>query len=679
MSRNVIHQREFFDREYSAKEAYARLWRYARKYRFRLVVGFVCGILTAGTLVPMFSMIQPILARVEARQEKSVSHEAVDRTGAEAARTGTDHANAADKQTKKLLKEYGKVRSLVGKLGIEVREEDEDVLSLPLLFVIIVVLPFIALLRLGLVFLNHYCLAWAGMKTVRDIRCDLLHHAMSQSMQFHGRINVGQLMSRCAGDPQQVQLIIQAVMQELAQAPFEIVISFGFIIWTAATNNMLSTLLLLAVGFPLFMLPVVFLSKVIRKWSRRAMERLALVGSRIHEILTCIRAVKAYDTESYEDSRYREANDSTLKATMKTLRWGLLVGPSVETVGILLLCVFLIWCFAAEVRISAVVPMIAPLLIAYKPIKQLSKLQVQVEQGRASLARIWSLMDVHMELPENGAVGGVVPNAPQPSQNEIAFENGCGGLRTIRPTMFTDRIVFEDVTFRYETAEADAVSHASFESPRGKMLAVVGGTGSGKTTLSGLLSRFYDPTSGRVTLDGTDLRDFRIADLRKLIGAVQQETLLFNDTIEANIKYGSPNATHDEVVAAAKMANAHDFIMSQPEGYARMTGEKGFALSGGERQRIAIARAILRNPPILILDEATSALDTVTEKLVQDALENLMQNRTVFAIAHRLSTVRNADLILVMDHGVIVERGTHDELYAKNGVYRKLCDMQKTT
>ena len=551
-------------------------------------------------------------------------------------------------------------------------------MGLPLLFIIIIGLPLIALLRCGLIFLNHYCLAWAGMKTVRDIRCEMLHHVLRQSMQFHGRINVGQLMSRCAGDPQQVQMIIQTVLQEIAQAPFEIAISVGFIVWTAAANGMLSTLVVLVVGFPLFMLPVICLSKVIRKWSRKALERFSLVGSRIHEILTCIRAVKAYNTEGFEDRRYREANDQTLKATMKTLRWGLLVGPAVETVGIILLCAFLVWCFATNVKLSAVVPMIAPLLIIYKPVKQLSKLQVQVEQGRAALARLWSLMDVHMELPEDGAVGGVGPNTPQRQQNERAFECGCGGLGISRPTVFTDRIVFEDVSFRYDTAETDAVSHASFEIPCGKMVAVVGGTGSGKTTMSGLLSRFYDPTSGRVTLDGVDLRDFRISDLRMLIGAVQQETLLFNDTIEENIKYGSPDATHDEVVAAAKMANAHDFIVSQSEGYARMCGEKGFALSGGERQRIAIARAILRNPPILILDEATSALDTVTEKLVQDALENLMQNRTVFAIAHRLSTIRNADLILVMDHGEIVERGTHDELYAKNGAYRKLCDMQRT-
>jgi ABC-type multidrug transport system fused ATPase/permease subunit len=246
----------------------------------------------------------------------------------------------------------------------------------------------------------------------------------------------------------------------------------------------------------------------------------------------------------------------------------------------------------------------------------------------------------------------------------------------VRKASFDDRIVFDDVSFRYDTADHDAVSHASFELPRGRMVAVVGGTGSGKTTISGLLARFFDPREGRITMDGVDLRDICVDDLRHLVGSVQQETILFNDTIEENIRYGSPNATHEEVVAAAKMANAHEFIMSQPEGYSRICGDKGFALSGGERQRIAIARAILRNPPILILDEATSALDTVTERLVQEALANLMQNRTVLAIAHRLSTIRDADLILVMDGGRIAERGTHDALYAANGVYRRLCDMQ---
>ena len=656
----ATYKQEFFDREYSAKEAYGRLWGFARKYRLRIVIGVFCGMLTAGTLVPMFSLIQPALAKVERREseELRIKNEELRNDGEvkDLSSSVSRPASVADKQSKKILKEYGKIQQWAAKVGIELQDEDEA-LGLPLFFAIVVLLPLVALVRLGLVFLNHYCLAWAGMKTVRDIRCELLRCVNAQSMQFHGRIDVGQLMSRCTSDPQQVQLIIQTVLQEVAQAPFEIAVSIGFIVWTAWQNHMLPTLCILAIGFPLFMIPVVFLSKRIRKWSRKALERFSVVGSRIHEILTCVKAVKAYNTEAYEQQRYEKANDQTLKATLRSLRWGLLVGPAVETVGIFLLCAFLVWCFAANVRLSTIVPMLAPLLIAYKPIKQLSKLQVQIEQGRAALARLWSLMDVHMELPES-------ETSRLPS--------------SVSRPLFSDRIVFDDVSFRYDTADHDAVSHASFEIPRGKMVAVVGGTGSGKTTISGLLSRFYDPTSGRVTLDGVDLRDFRISDLRMLIGAVQQETLLFNDTIEENIKYGSPDATHDEVVAAAKMANAHDFIVSQPEGYARMCGEKGFALSGGERQRIAIARAILRNPPILILDEATSALDTVTEKLVQDALENLMQNRTVFAIAHRLSTIRNADLILVMDHGVIVERGTHDELYAKNGVYRKLCDMQAT-
>ena len=656
----ATYKQEFFDREYSAKEAYGRLWGFARKYRLRIVIGVFCGMLTAGTLVPMFSLIQPALAKVERREseELRIKNEELRNDGEvkDLSSSVSRPASVADKQSKKILKEYGKIQQWAAKVGIELQDEDEA-LGLPLFFAIVVLLPLVALVRLGLVFLNHYCLAWAGMKTVRDIRCELLRCVNAQSMQFHGRIDVGQLMSRCTSDPQQVQLIIQTVLQEVAQAPFEIAVSIGFIVWTAWQNHMLPTLCILAIGFPLFMIPVIFLSKVIRKWSRKALERFSVVGSRIHEILTCVKAVKAYNTEAYEQQRYEKANDQTLKATLRSLRWGLLVGPAVETVGIFLLCAFLVWCFAANVRLSTIVPMLAPLLIAYKPIKQLSKLQVQIEQGRAALARLWSLMDVHMELPESET-----SRLPSPVS---------------RP-LFSDRIVFDDVSFRYDTADHDAVSHASFEIPRGKMVAVVGGTGSGKTTISGLLSRFYDPTSGRVTLDGVDLRDFRISDLRMLIGAVQQETLLFNDTIEENIKYGSPDATHDEVVAAAKMANAHDFIVSQPEGYARMCGEKGFALSGGERQRIAIARAILRNPPILILDEATSALDTVTEKLVQDALEKLMQNRTVFAIAHRLSTIRNADLILVMDHGEIVERGTHDELYTKNGVYRKLCDMQAT-
>jgi ABC-type multidrug transport system fused ATPase/permease subunit len=644
------YKKEFFDRDYSAKEAYGRVWEYAKKYKMRIFLGIFCGMLTAGTFLPLFQVIQPTLekvseneARIVATQEKNKSQEL---------ENSTPSKNKFERQIEKASKLpswYPQVERLASKVGIKVQDES-GAMGGAMVLIIILVVPLVALARLATLFLSNYCLTWAGSHVVADLRVDMLRHIQRQSMQFHGRIDVGQLMSRATGDPAMVQMIIQTMLMELAQAPFEILISVGFIIWFAITNQMLPTLAIIVIGFPLFMVPVVMLSKAIRKWSRKSLERSSVVGSRMHEILTCIKAVKAYNCEEFENDKYLDTNRNLLKSTLRAVRLGLFVGPSVETVGIFLICAFIVWCFFANVTLANILPMLAPLLLIYKPLKQLSKLQVQIEQGRASLQRIWSLMDVDMALPENS--DAVVKNT------------------------FDDKIVFDSVSFKYDTAEQDAVSNASFEIPKGSFVAVVGTTGSGKSTMSALLSRFFDPREGNVSMDGVDLKDIRISDLRNLIGSVQQETTLFNESIEENIKYGSPNATHEEVVAAAKLANAHEFIMSQPDGYSRLCGEKGLALSGGERQRIAIARAILRNPPILILDEATSALDTVTERLVQDALTNLMKDRTVFAIAHRLSTIRNADLILVMDHGEIVERGTHDELYAKNGNYRKLCDMQ---
>ena len=652
---SVRYQREFFDKEYTARAVYGRLWRYARRYRLRILLGIVCGVLTAGTLLPLYQVIQPSLKGVLANEGKIEKTERAEQ--APPAERTQKPAHRAGKLEREMAKAsalpgwYPAVERVAAKCGVTLQTEAGEMGGALVLLVVFVV-PLIAFVRLGLVFLNNYCLAWAAMRVVADLRVDILEHLQKQALPFFGRIDVGQLMSRATSDPQQIRQILQHVLQELAQAPFEIAVSVGYIVWFAVANRMLPTLVVICVGFPLFIVPVVGLSRRIRKWAKRALKRFSVVGSRIHEILTCIRVVKAYDTAEYENAKYRRVVHDLLKATLRTVRLGLLVGPAVETVGILLICGFVVWCFFAHVTLSSVLPMLAPLLIIYKPLKQLSKIQVQIEQGRAALARVFSILDVHMELPEKAGA--------------------------VRKPSFDDRIVFDDVSFRYETADRDAVSHASFEIRRGQVVAVVGGTGSGKSTMSGLLARFYDPREGRITMDGADLRDLHVADLRALVGSVMQETLLFNDTIEENIKYGSPGATHEQVVAAAKMANAHDFILSQPEGYARNVGEKGFALSGGERQRIAIARAILRNPPILILDEATSALDTVTERLVQDAIDNLMKDRTTFAIAHRLSTIRNADLILVMQEGRIVERGTHAALFAANGVYRRLCEMQRT-
>ena len=653
-------RKEFFDREYTAREAYGRLWGYARRYRLRIIVGIVCGVLTAGTLLPLYQTIQPALDEVSENERPAQQTQAEKAAGTAVPDNGRNVAGKPPEQAVPALPAsmakaakmpgwFKQAEKWAARLGLDVHADDGGI-SPALLLMIVLVVPLVALARLVLVFLNQYCLTWSGSHVVADLRVDMLKHVQRQSLEFFGKIDVGQLMSRATSDPAQVQMIIQQVLTELARAPFEIAVSIGYVAWFAVANDMLPTLLIIVVGFPMFLLPVVALSRKIRKWSKRSLERNSVITSKIHELLTCVRVVKAYDTAEAENGRYRELNDSLLKSTLRAVRMAQLVGPAVEAVGIMLICAFMGWCFFAHVSLSSIVPMLAPLLIIYKPMKQLAQLQVQLETGRASLARIFSLLDVSMELPE--------PENP------------------VRKTEFSDSVEFRDVFFRYSGADSDAVSGASFALPRGKMVAVVGSTGSGKSTLAALLSRFYDPSHGEVLVDGTDARRIDVADLRNLIGSVMQETLLFNDTIEENIRYGSPSATHEDVVRAAKLANAHDFIMAQPEGYARNAGEKGFALSGGERQRIAIARAILKNPPILILDEATSALDTVTERLVQSALDNLMRNRTTFAIAHRLSTIRRADMILVMDRGRIAERGTHDELYAAGGIYRRLCDMQ---
>lgn len=649
------YKKEFFDREYSAKEAYSRVWKYARRYRFRIVAGIICGMLTAGTFLPLFQVIQPTLEKVSQNEVAAAIEDAgiavpdkeVAKAPVKAHQSKLEREIAAKS---KLPSWYPQVEKYATKLGIKLSSESGEIGG-ALVLIVVLVVPLVALARLATLFLSNYCLTWAGSHVVADLRRDLLRHTQNQGLQFHGSIDVGQLMSRATGDPAQVQMIIQQMLAELAQAPFEILVSVGFIIYFAVANQMLPTLALIVIGFPMFMVPVVLLSRCIRKWSKKSLERGSVIGSRIHEILTCIKVVKSYNTEEYENERYDEINRSLLKSTLRAVRLGLFVGPAVETVGIFLICAFVVWCFIMRVKLSDVLPMLAPLLLIYKPLKQLSKLQVQIETGRAALARIWSLMDVSMELPEDS----------QP----------------VVKSSFDDKIVFDNVSFRYNTAKDDAVENASFTIKKGEFVAVVGGTGSGKSTMSGLLARFYDPREGRITVDGVDLRNLKISSWRSLIGAVMQETILFNDTIEENIKYGTSGASHEEVVAAAKLANAHEFIVAQPGGYSRMAGEKGFALSGGERQRIAIARAILKNPPILILDEATSALDTITERLVQNAIDNLMANRTTFAIAHRLSTIRNADKILVMEQGRIVECGTHDELVALGGKYSKLWKIQE--
>lgn len=650
MAKRKEYRKEFFDREYKAREVYPRLWKLVGRYRARVFVGVFCGLISAGALMPFYQMIQPVAAEVPMTSE-ACPPEGGGAAAEVQAPKGTP-PSVVERKMAKAAKAPGwlkEVERLAEKAGVSVKDEKGG-LSGRMLLIVLVAMPLVLGFRALMVFLNHYCLTWSVTKVVADLRLDMLRHVQRQSMQFHGRVDVGQLMARMTGDPNQLARVFPVILAELAIAPFEIAVSLFFIVLFALENNLASLLLILVVAVPAFTLILAALGRKMRKWTKKSLERSSVIGADIHEVLTCVRTVKAYHTEERENGVFRKVYDHLNKSVLRAQRLSLLTSPLAESLGILLIGLALVGCLVLKVPVLDLVPLVAPALMIYQPIKELSKLQVQIQDSMAGLSRIFSLLDCHMELSE------------------------AANPRSLRE--FSSAMRFEDVVFRYETADASAVDHVSFELKRGMSIAVVGATGSGKSTMGALLQRFYDPQGGRITVDGVDLKDLAIADVHRLVGAVLQETLLFNDTIEENIRYGIPGATHEQVVAAAKAANAHDFIMSQPGGYDRTVGEKGFALSGGERQRIAIARALLLNPPILVLDEATSALDTVTEHLVQQALENLMANRTVFSIAHRLSTVRNADLILVMDRGRVVESGTHDELFAAQGVYRKLCDTQ---
>ena len=655
---------EFFDKEYTAKQAYGRLYQYARKYRFRLLAGLLAGSVTAGSWVPVFQIVEPVLKQFQTVGVQPSVAAVAPTAGAEALETAR-RSGGLDDSLKGLIKQaergkpvaandelpswFQKVEKFGNRCGVKFRDA-EGRMTGQLLLIGLFVLPLVMAVKVVAMYLNNYFLRWTGAKVVQDFRVDLFSHLQKQSLCFFGRTDVGQLMSRCTNDPQQIDQVIAHTLADLCRAPFEIAVAFGFVIYFAIKNNMLETLALVFIGFPLFLVPMAVLGNLVRKWARMAMHRISFISSKLHENLTCIRVVKAYHTEDYEIERYLQSNQFYVKSVLRAVRMELLITPSVECMGILLIGLFVVYCYFKHLAIHEIAPLLVPFLVAYRPLKQLSKVQAQVERGRAALTRIYSLLDTDMSLP-------------------LAAD-------PVRKAGFEDRVRFDHVCFKYDGGSGLTIKDASFDIPRGEIVAIVGGTGSGKTTLANLLARFYDATSGTVTMDGVDLKQMDMGDLRRLIGVVTQETVLFNDTVASNIAYGSPAATREQVVAAAKLANAHDFISAQPEGYERVVGEKGFALSGGERQRIAIARAILKNPQILILDEATNALDTVTERLVQDAINKLMANRTTFAIAHRLSTIRNANLILVMDKGVIVERGSHEQLYASGGVYRKLCDMQ---
>lgn len=510
-------------------------------------------------------------------------------------------------------------------------------------------LAFMTLLKTSCYFASSAVMIPLRTGVVRDIRVMVYSKVMRLPLGFFSEERKGDIIARMSGDVGEIENSITSSLDLLMKNPILIILYFSTLIITSWELTLFTVLVLPGMGW--------LMGKVGKKLKRQSLDAQAKWSntmSQLEETLGGLRIIKAFIAEDKMIRRFTKCSDEVRVATNKVATRQALAHPMSEFLGTLLI-VLVLW-FGGMLILRDGSTIEAPTFIFYmvilysiiNPLKEFAKAGYNIPKGLASMERVDKILKAENPIKE--------PAQPKP----------LTGLH--------DKIEFHDISFSYGTREV--LHHVSLTVPRGKTIALVGQSGSGKSTLVDLLPRYHDVQSGAITIDGTNIKDVRIADLRGLIGNVNQEAILFNDSFFNNIAFGVENATMEQVIEAAKIANAHDFIMETEHGYDTNIGDRGGKLSGGQRQRVSIARAILKNPPILILDEATSALDTESERLVQEALERLMKTRTTIAIAHRLSTIKNADEICVLYEGQIVERGTHDELLAKNGYYKRLNDMQ---
>lgn len=596
-----------------------KVWGLARPYRSRLLLGVVTGVI-AGAMEPaMIATVSFVYGLV----------------------FPSAHAATVTEQMKwapDFLRDWaGAVEQAV---ATNIRAHPGAIL------VLVGLIPLVMFLRGFFSYLNIYFLQWAAIRAITDLRVRLFDHLIRLSAGFFSRTNTGELMSRLMNDTAMLHNVLSNATAVMVKDPVILATTFGYLVWQAPKITLISIIVL-----PVCMAPIIIYNRKVRRSSRALQTHTAELGSVLVESFSGNRIVKAYNLEGAVSGQFRSTAGKFIGHYMRIIRSSEIPGPLLEFVGSLgvsLVLVYLISGASARPSSADFLKVILGVWAMYRPLKNLTRLYNNLEQARAASERVFELLATQNDIPE-------------PSQPKALQAAGAA-------------IEFQDVGFAY--GDKQILRGVNLVVRPGQLVALVGPSGSGKTTLTNLLLRFYDPAQGSVRIGGVDIREVSTRDLRSQIAVVTQETILFNDTIRHNIGLGRPGASDSEIEEAARHANAHGFISEKPQGYDTLVGEKGVNISGGQRQRIAIARAIVRNAPILILDEATSALDTESERVVQAALEELMQRRTTICIAHRLSTIQKADLIVVLDGGRIVETGTHDKLLQARGLYSKLYELQ---
>ncbi len=501
-------------------------------------------------------------------------------------------------------------------------------------------------------YLQTYFMSDVSQRVIRDVKNSIYGKLQDLSMDFYSSNPTGRLMSRITYDAAVIRDAISTAIADTFYQPIQIIAYTCLIIGTIYLGVPWRLILISFILFPVILYPVIRIGKHLRKISKTSQEKIGDINNMLLETITGIKLVKSFCMQDYEEKRFKEHNQTFYKLNMKSVKKMKIVSPMTEVMGVICVAAIL-WIagsriITGELSAGVFTAFIAAVFSMMKPVKKLSNVYGINQQALAAAERIFHLLDEPVTIREKSS--------------------------PIRIKLFNDSVTFDNVSFAYE--KDLILSDINLTIKKGEIVALVGPSGGGKSTMASLIPRFYDPGKGVVSIDGEDLRNVSVDDLRENIGLVSQETLLFNDTVKANICYGHEDVDEQQLVRVAKAANAHRFIKDFPKGYDTVIGERGLKVSGGQRQRIAIARAVYKNPPILIFDEATSQLDTESEQLVQEAINNLMKGRTVLVIAHRLSTIKNANKIVVVDKGRITDSGTHEELLTRSALYKRLYEMQ---